>query len=211
MKTATAHCGEMGPSRNALRSVRTRLLVWSALLLMSGAGTAVAAILADFNNPATWADGWTFANWGYPKQQSTVNPYEGYGSLQTAFAPTEWNEVTLNFSAQNWSNFTQLSVASRTEDTGTTGSFIIRLLGSSGTILETGNLNITDSWNTISVNLGTVNRTSVTGVKLFWHGTWASSPYRPFNFDLLQVVPEPFSLSLLAMGSIFLLGRRKTA
>jgi parallel beta-helix repeat protein len=193
MKTTTARHGEMEnrpfpPPVQSLKSKFLSVLTWIALLLISGAGTAGAVMLADFNDAGTWSTGWTFDNWGNGKFRTTENTYEGAGSLVVYYANSEWNEIYLNFTAQDWSNFNQLRIAAKTSDSGDTGAFTVRILGSSGTILETGRLNITSTWRGISVSLGTVDRTAVTGVKIIWHGSWASAPTHPFNFDSLEVV-----------------------
>jgi hypothetical protein len=175
-------------------------------LLCGLLGSAHAAMLADFNDPATWSDNWSFANWGYPTSRSTTNTYEGAGCLQAAFAPTEWNELNLNFaSPQDWSNVNQLSVAAQTVIG--TGTFLIRLTGT-GLSYNTGDLAITNSWTDFTLDLSTLNRSAVTQVKLYWHGSWASSSTDPFRFDAIAV-PEPAMAAMLGLGGLIFLRRRR--
>jgi len=187
--------------------------VWMMLAL---AATAQAALVVDNFNTGTLS-GWDKTS-GYMALTNVSSPTaEGAGAMQVTWDDWNqgwWENITKTFSSQDWSNYETLQVALRT-DASASGTVIINYVDSGawhngwGSSIGTMDLSLSGgNYAVYAIPLGTAARSSVTEIMFSWDNLNVSGTTTMY-LDSIQLIPEPTALSLLALGGLALLRRRR--
>ncbi len=187
--------------------------VWVMLALVV---TAQAAMVIDNFNTGTLS-GWDKSS-GYMTLTNVSSPtYEGAGAMQVTWDDWNqgwWENITKTFPSQDWSNYGTLQIALKT-DASAAGTVIINYFDSGawhngwGSSIGTLDLSLSGgNYAVYSIPLGTAARSSVTEILFSWDNQYVNGTTTMY-LDTIQVVPEPVSGALLALGGLLLLRRRR--